>query len=86
MGQKSVEEVDLIVKRGNYGWRLREGGFGFDPAEFDTHGFESDGFVVSSPPAPGLIDAVAQYDHDDGTAVIGGYVYRGNSMPSLVGT
>lgn len=86
VGQNQVEEVDLVVRGGNYGWRLREGGFVFEPAEFDTHGFASDGFVRAGRPGPGLIDPVAHYDHDDGTAVIGGYVYRGQTMPALVGT
>lgn len=86
VGQNFVEEVDLVVKGGNYGWRLREGGFVFDKAGFDTHGFASDGFVRAGGPRPGLIDPVAQYDHDDGTAVIGGYVYRGTAMPALQGT
>lgn len=86
VGQNQVEEVDLVVRGGNYGWRLREGGFAFDVAQFDTHGFASDGFVRAGPPGPGLIDPVAQYDHDDGTAVIGGHVYRGQAMPALVGT
>ena len=31
-----------------------------------------------------FIDPVAQYDHDDGTA-IGAYVYRGSSIPDLSG-
>jgi hypothetical protein len=34
---------------------------------------------------PGLIDPVAEYDHDEGSAVIGGFVHRGNDMPSLLG-
>ena len=86
VGQNQVEEVDIVVRGGNYGWRLREGGFGFDPFEFDTHGFASDGFVFRQARPANLIDPVAQYDHDDGTAVIGGYVYRGRSMPALAGT
>ena len=86
VGQNQVEEVNVIVRGGNYGWRLREGAFGFRPAGFDTHGFASDGFVVAQRRPGALIDPVAQYDHDDGTAVIGGYVYRGTAMPALQGT
>jgi hypothetical protein len=33
----------------------------------------------------GLIDPVLQYDHDEGTTVIGGFVYRGNGIPELQG-
>jgi len=86
VGQNSVEEVNLIVKGGNYGWRLREGAFDFHPAAFATHGFASDGFVTAGRPSSRVIDPVAQYDHDDGTAVIGGHVYRGAAMPALRGS
>jgi hypothetical protein len=34
---------------------------------------------------PDLIDPIAQYDHDEGTAIIGGFVYRGAGVPSLTG-
>ena len=87
VGQNSVEEVDIVVAGGNYGWRLREGAFDFNPAGFDTHGFASDGFVTGgNRKAAGTKNPVAQYDHDDGTAVIGGHVYRGATMPALVGS
>jgi hypothetical protein len=32
-----------------------------------------------------LIDPIAQYDHDEGDAVIGGFVYRGSVVSSLSG-
>src|SRR3712207_4346315 len=42
-------------------------------------GLASDGFVFANSPGvpPGMIDPVAQYDHDEGVATIGGFVYRG---------
>jgi glucose/arabinose dehydrogenase len=80
-GQASVEEIDLIRKGGNYGWRWREGGFFFDP-NGDDPGFVTD----EDPGAPeGLIDPIAQYDHDEGRATIGGFVYRGTRVPYLAG-
>ena len=84
VGQNQLEEVDArIVPGGNYGWRVKEGTFRFDPAG-SSCSVASDGFVfANSPGAPaGLIDPVAQYDHDEGVATIGGFVYRGTALPS----
>jgi hypothetical protein len=88
VGQNHVEEIDgPVVQGGNYGWRVKEGSFLFDPAGFALFGFASDGFPFAfSPGAPaGLIDPVAQYDHDEGVAVVGGFVYRGSLVPGLQG-
>ena len=81
VGQNDVEEVDIVTKGGNFGWRLKEGSFFFDPDA-------GSGFVTTVPVQPlpaGLINPIAQYDHDDGHAVIGGYVYRGATIPQLAG-
>ncbi|HEX2076010.1 MAG TPA: PQQ-dependent sugar dehydrogenase [Geodermatophilus sp.] len=89
VGQNHLEEVDArIVEGGNYGWRVKEGTFLFNPNGTELLGFASDGFVwASSPGAPAeLIDPVAQYDHDEGVATIGGFVYRGQELPELYGT
>jgi glucose/arabinose dehydrogenase len=78
-GQGNVEEVDTITNGGNYGWTLKEGSFWFDPAS---------GSVVTAPARavpPGLSDPIAEYDHDDGLGVIGGFVYRGTQIPALQG-
>jgi hypothetical protein len=86
VGQNDIEEVDRVTLGANYGWRVREGAFGFDKAGFDSKGFESDASVFPTDKRAGLTDPVANYDHGDGTAVIGGNVYRGSTMPALVGT
>lgn len=81
--QNDVEEVNLIVVVGNYGWNAKEGSFYFDP-----NGEES-GFVTAEPvfdPVPeNLIEPIAEYDHDDGLAIVGGFVYRGSEVPGLAG-
>lgn len=80
VGQNNIEEVDVIVRGGNYGWRVKEGAFLFEPAAPDEEGF----VTAFSPGQPsGLIDPIAQYDHDDGVAVIGGFVYHGTTVPVL---
>ena len=90
VGQNAIEEVNKIdpaTDAGvNFGWRLKEGTFHFDP-----NGAER-GFVtndLNGLPA-GLTDPVAQYDHTladtgvaEGLAVIAGFVYHGTAIPEL---
>lgn len=82
VGQNDVEEVDKVVKGGNFGWSIKEGSF-----YFDANG-TNDGFVTSVPvrdvPA-NLIDPIAEYDHDEGDAIIGGFLYRGSGLTQLTG-
>ncbi len=83
-GQNTVEEIDHIMKGGNYGWNNKEGSFYFDSIATDPNF----GSVVTGPvrPAPpDLIDPIAEYDHVDGHVVIGGFVYRGKAIPALDG-
>jgi glucose/arabinose dehydrogenase len=85
VGQNDLEEVELVVKGGNYGWNLKEGTFCFDPGTFAAG---SGTATLSCPPSlpPGLIDPIAQYDtHTDGHSVVGGYVYRGHRHKELRG-
>jgi len=84
VGQGKVEEVNLITKGGNYGWRYREGTFVFDSL------MATNGIAPASP-----IDPVAQYKHPGsdpaillselGLSITGGYVYRGTAIPEMVG-
>jgi glucose/arabinose dehydrogenase len=74
VGQNLVEEVDIVRKGGNYGWRIKEGDFRFDPA----------GILIGLPlEDDSLQNPVAQYDHDDGLSIIGGYMYYGHQVPEL---
>jgi len=78
VGQNKIEEIDRVVKGGNYGWHVKEGTFLFDPV--------TGGVTANSPALPaGLIDPLAQYDHDEGIAVIGGFIYHGTQLPGLTG-
>jgi glucose/arabinose dehydrogenase len=77
VGQNRLEWVHRVERGKNYGWRLKEGTFKFNKTgliEKDTSGLPA-----------GLVDPVLQYDHDEGTSVIGGFVYRGKKRPDLVG-
>jgi glucose/arabinose dehydrogenase len=82
VGQNDIEEIDIGVAGGNYGWRIKEGSFCFDPNGTDP------GFVYACQPGDvpeGLIDPIAEYDHDEGIAIVGGFVYRGSQIPPLRG-
>ncbi len=78
VGQNKIEEIDIIQAGGNYGWNLKEGTFRFDP-DAGTVGEDLSGLP------PDLIDPVAQYDHDEGISVTGGFVYHGRAIPELWG-
>lgn len=71
VGYSAEEEVDLVKRGGNYGWSLMEGKRCFRPRR--------DCFKK------GISLPLNTYTHALGTAVIGGYVYRGLSSPSLQG-
>jgi glucose/arabinose dehydrogenase len=80
IGQANIEEINIGVKGGNYGWSLREGTF-----VTDLNGARN---LYALPPDDanrGFIYPVAQYDHSEGVAVTGGFVYRGTAVPALVG-
>ena len=73
VGQNEYEEINAVsaVQAGvNYGWRLMEGNHCFSPA--------------NCAPA-GLQLPVHEYGHHEGCSVTGGYVYRGNAVPGIVG-
>ena len=78
VGQGAREEVDIIVKGGNYGWNYREGyiqrpGSGAPPA-----GFSSIPPILDYPRTPAGATNV-------GYSVTGGVVYRGSRIPQLTG-
>lgn len=77
VGQGLYEEVDRIVLGGNYGWRIREGAHCYNPA--------------TGCQTAGLIDPVVEYPRSGaatdmtGNSTTGGFVYRGSTIPTLVG-
>ena len=88
VGQSRWEEVDIIVKGGNYGWNIREGYHCFD---VNDNRAEKDDCPDHGARGEKLIDPIMEYPNASnrrggiGTAVIGGYVYRGESIPHLQG-
>ncbi|PSQ46422.1 hypothetical protein BRD12_08350, partial [Halobacteriales archaeon SW_12_67_38] len=83
VGQSRFEEVDRVVKGGNYGWNVREGTHCYSTANPGKIPAEC---PESTPPSvrggEPLRDPVIEYPHSRdgepiGVSVIGGYVYDG---------
>ena len=73
VGQDDWEEIDVVTSGKNYGWRIMEGSHCFLPARGCSQA--------------GLTLPVAEYRNQSShCAVTGGYVYRGQAIPSLKGT
>lgn len=88
IGERNIEELNLIEAGRDYGWNEREGTFVINP-EFENNpanGTRDDVFELPANDAElGLTYPVAQYDHDVGAAIVSGYVYRGSLAPVLTG-
>jgi glucose/arabinose dehydrogenase len=74
VGQGSIEEVDWVAWPWhgllNFGWDVYEGSATFE----------------RKPLGPGrLVRPVAQYSHDHGCSITGGYVYRGANVAAATG-
>jgi len=82
VGQNVFEEINIIQKGGNYGWVIVEGFHCFDPFNPVTPPASCLGTGPNGQP---LLNPIAEYNHNDGIAVIGGFVYRGNKSPQLFG-
>jgi glucose/arabinose dehydrogenase len=81
IGQANIESIDVIKPGNDYGWPIREGNFLLNPY----------GNISKVYPLP-LNDSiykitypVAEYDHDEGKAISGGFEYSGNAIPALKG-
>ncbi|MGV3772194.1 MAG: PQQ-dependent sugar dehydrogenase [Verrucomicrobiales bacterium] len=91
VGQDAYEEVNVVIKGGNYGWRIKEGFHCFNPkdpknapatcAETGAHGEP-------------LLDPIFEYKNfrafpkdpeAKGISITGGYIYRGKALANLQG-
>jgi glucose/arabinose dehydrogenase len=69
VGQNKYEEINIIKKGGNYGWRIMEGYHCFNPS--------------SNCNTSGLELPIDEYNHETGISICGGYMYRGKDVPGL---
>ncbi len=81
IGHGNIESVNLVLKGHDYGWPIREGSFLLNPFGNLNKVFplpdNDSSYHVTYP--------IAQYDHDEGNAICGGFEYTGNAVPKLRG-
>ena len=79
VGQNSFEEVDIVSRGNNYGWRVKEGKHCFDYLNPNKH--------LPSCNDSALTDPIFEYNNCNvtsdckGLSITGGYVYRGPHAP-----
>lgn len=71
VGQDDYEEIDIVEKGKNYGWRYMEGYHIYDEGLKD---------LVKNSEMP-----VYEYDHSKGISITGGYVYNGTQIKDMFG-
>ncbi|KAM3595498.1 uncharacterized protein V6R79_024376 [Siganus canaliculatus] len=72
VGQNKFEEIDIIEKGRNYGWRAKEGFSCYDKKLCTNTSLDD-------------VLPIYAYPHKMGKSVTGGYVYRGCEYPNLNG-
>ncbi len=80
VGQDLWEEIDIIQRGGNCGWNVREGFHKFAQSKGKHQPGSAPEKLVGK-----LIDPVFEYHHDIGKSITGGNIYRGTTVPELVG-
>lgn len=73
VGQNKYEELNIMEKGENYGWRILEGFHEYDPDLADTIGIDIDDLAMP----------IHEYSHGIGLSIVGGYVYHGEENPEL---
>ena len=79
VGQDRFEEVDIVRAGDNLGWKWREG-----KSDYQDR-YALDHRTLTKVKRSQFIEPVAIYSHREGTSITGGYVYRGQEIPKLVG-
>lgn len=72
VGQNKLEEIDILERGKNYGWRIMEGNSCYNPS--------------SGCDTTGLVKPIVEYGRSLGASVTGGYVYRGARAQELTGS
>jgi glucose/arabinose dehydrogenase len=81
IGERNIESLNMIKPGRFYGWPIREG-------TFVERFFNEKGKVYPLPANDSIYHItypVVQLDHDEATAISGGFEYRGTAIPQLAG-
>ena len=76
IGEANIEELNIVEKGGDYGWPNREGNFGITTTKDMKTVYK-----LSTSDLGRFEKPFAQYDHQEGNAISGGFVYEGNLTP-----
>lgn len=75
VGQDEWEEVNIVEKGLNYGWRILEA----------THPYDLDLADELDIDIETLAAPINEYSHSLGRSITGGFVYRGSEFPNIIG-
>jgi glucose/arabinose dehydrogenase/mono/diheme cytochrome c family protein len=81
IGEHNIEALNMILPGHFYGWPIREG-------TFREQFFNDMGKIYPLPADDSIYHVtypVAMFDHDEGSAICGGFEYSGNRIPQLKG-
>jgi len=79
VGHGNIESLNLIMPGHDYGWPIREGSFVINPYGNLNKIYP----LTSNDSIYNIAYPIAEYDHDEGKAISGGYEYLGNNIPEL---
>ncbi len=81
VGHHSIESLYIVTPGSDCGWPMREGSFVIDPSQNMRNIYP-----LPADDAKNKINyPVAEYDHDEGDAIAGGFEYWGTKLPALRG-
>ena len=86
VGQNIFEEINIVEKGGNYGWRVIEGYHNYeeDQAIIDQIALDQQ-YANTNEFLNDLKMPIHEYSHWTGISILGGFVYRGSLLSGMTG-
>jgi cytochrome c2 len=79
IGESNIEELNEVQKGGDYGWPEQEGSYGISTKIDKTIIYDLPKILANK-----YLPPLAEYDHNNGNAISGGFVYEGY-LKALIG-